>query len=188
MITIQLTPEEFSQAAHVANLRFTFSELARLRDALYKKTYFEAFIVHLWGCMGELAFCKWAGMPWKAGVNKFKTEADVGKDIEVRHRSKDDWDLITRPGDDPSKRYVLTTGEGPEIHIHGWILGSDGMQDKFRATHGGHKAAFFVPQKELIPIEQFKTGNGATDRRVDGGEKLAAASPRTVASVLNAYK
>lgn len=181
MQTIQLTPEEFSLAAHVANLRFTLSELARLKDALYKKSYFEGYIIHLWGCMGELAYCKWSGQPWKAGVNKFKKEADVGKDIEVRHRSKDDWDLIIRPGDDPEKKYVLTTGEGPDIHIHGWILGKDGMKDEFRATHGGHKAAFFVPQGALHPIESFR--EGVAQPPVGKESSL----PRSVSKVLAAY-
>lgn len=182
METVKLSPEEFSIAAHVANLRFTASELARLRDALYKKTYFEAYIVHLWGCMGELAYCKWANVPWKAGVNKFKSEADVGKDIEIRHLSKDDWDLIIRHGDDPNKKYVLTTGEGPEIHIRGWILGKDGMKDEFKATHGGHKAAFFVPQRSLHPISTL----GETVARAPMEKE--GATPRTVASVLAAYE
>lgn len=181
METVTLSPEEFSLAAHVANLRFTLSELARLRDALYKKTYFEAYIVHLWGCMGEMAFCKWSGQPWKAGVNKFKKEADVGNDLEIRHRSKDEWDLIIRPGDDPAKRYVLTTGEGPEIHIHGWILGKDGMKDEFKATHGGHKAAFFVPQRSLHPLSTLRETVGRTPVEKEGS------NPRSVARVLATY-
>lgn len=149
MEQVKLTPEEFSLAVHVANARFLEANLRGYKDQLFDKSYYDGFAIHLWGCIGELAVSKWMNIPWKASINKFKDTADVGEDVEVRHRLNAKHDLIIRNGDDPARYYFLTTGDAPNVNIVGYIQGREGMLEQYKAAHGGYKIAYFVPQSAL---------------------------------------
>lgn len=172
MIQVKLTPEEFSLAVHIANSRFLEANLKGLKDVLFDKSYYDGFAIHLWGCLGELAVSKWMNIPWKASVNKFKKEADIGTNIEVRHRLNPKHDLIIRNGDDPDRFYFLTTGDAPIINIVGYIQGSAGMVDKHKAAHGGYKIAYFVPQDTLQDPANFGGTHMAPSSITNGNESI----------------
>jgi len=158
MQVVKLSPEEYSLAINIAEKRWLYSELANRKDSVNDKSFTQGFLIHLWGCLGELALSKFLKITWPAHIDKFKREPDIPPCHEVRHRSRDDWDLIIRPGDDPERVYWLTTGEGPEVKIHGWILGKDAMLEKYKATHGGKRAAYFCPSSVL---RTDSTGNSS---------------------------
>ena len=69
--------------------------------------------LHIEGAGGELAVCKHKFWYWKASINTFKGEADIGDWIEVRTRSRHDYELIVRPDDNLDRLYVLVTGVMP---------------------------------------------------------------------------
>ena len=110
--------------------------------------------IHILGACGECAFAKGTNRYWSAGVNTFKG-SDVGANIQIRTRSRHDYDLIVRHGDRDDDIFVLVTGGPQTFLIHGWIKCSDAKQPQFLANYGDHGEAFFVPKSALLPIEQL---------------------------------
>lgn len=103
------------------------------------------------GAVGELAVAKALNVYWNGSVNTLRALDLSG--IQVRTHSQRDYDLIVWPDDSPDDLYVLVTGKMPEYRIHGWIRGSDAMQDHWLKEHGDRPPAYVVPQDALQPIE-----------------------------------
>lgn len=111
--------------------------------------------IHVVGALGECAFAKATGRYWSGSVNTFKSGGDIGKNIQVRTRSKHSYDLIVRDGDKDDDIFVLVTGGPTDYEIRGWMLARDAKSEKYRANYGGYGDAFFVPAKDLHSISQF---------------------------------
>lgn len=103
----------------------------------------------------EMATAKLFGIYWNGSVGTFK-EADLGKDIQIRHTVRDDGCLIVRANDKDDEIYLLTTGKCPIYSVHGWILGADAKNERFLKDPNGRGAAWFVPQHELKDIQTLK--------------------------------
>jgi hypothetical protein len=106
---------------------------------------------HIEGACGEAAFAKVMGMYWSAPINTFKRGGDVGA-IEVRTRSRHDYELIVREDDSDRATFVLLTGACPRYRVHGWITGAEAKRAEWLQQHGGRESAYFVPQASLSPI------------------------------------
>jgi len=111
--------------------------------------------IHILGALGECAFAKATGRYWSGSVNTFKSGGDIGKNIQVRTRSKHCYDLIVREGDKDGDVFVLVTGGPHEYEIRGWMSAEEAKQDRYRANYGQYGEAFFVPAKDLHPIDPF---------------------------------
>jgi len=149
MNDITLAPNEMTTAALVGASRALESKTRGLKDR-------HGFSGGCWetqieGAAGEMAAAKAMGLYWDGSVNAFRKPDLPG--IQVRTRSQHGYDLIVRPDDSPDDLYVLVTGKMPEYQIHGWIRGSDAMQDRWLKEHGDRPPAYFVPQDALQPIE-----------------------------------
>lgn len=107
--------------------------------------------LHIEGAAGELAFARAVDRYWSGPVGNFK-DADLGTRVQVRTRGHHSHDLIVREADNPAHAYALVTGRAPNFQVHGWIWGRDAKQECWRANHGGHGWAFFVPQQALTQI------------------------------------
>lgn len=153
---VKLSPEECHMAVLIASTRQTSSAIKGLKDRINDKSWFDGFLVHFHGCVGEIAAAKALDVHWPGWVDRFTTVADLGDNIEVRHRVDNAHDLIIRNSDDKDKFYVLTTGLPDAVIVHGYIRGKNGMNKTFIRTHGGKPAAYFVPKEFLSPIEQLK--------------------------------
>lgn len=108
--------------------------------------------VHVEGAAGEMAAAKALGLYWSGSINTFKTGGDIGT-LQVRTRSRHDYDLIVRDSDRDDDRFVLVVGCAPVFDVIGWILGRDAKRQEWTRTHGGRSEAYFVPQNQLLPIE-----------------------------------
>lgn len=108
--------------------------------------------IHVLGALGECAFAKATGRYWSGGVNTFKGEPDLMGGVEVRTRSKHEYDLIVRPDDSDDGLFVLVTGGPKDFVVHGWMRGADAKQDQYLANHGNHSPAYFVPKSALRPV------------------------------------
>lgn len=104
--------------------------------------------IHIEGACGEAAFAKGLNLYWSGSVNTFKQGGDVGS-LQVRTRSREDYDLIVRSKDRDDDIFVLVTGQVPTYTIRGWIRGIDAKQSKYLKGHGGRTPAYFVLQKDL---------------------------------------
>jgi hypothetical protein len=110
--------------------------------------------VHIEGALGEIAAAKALNIYWDGSVNTFKADDLAG--IQVRTRSRADYELIVRPGDDDGAAWVLVTGKHGKYDVRGWIKGDDAKRDEWLAAHGNRPAAYFVPHAALKPIEELR--------------------------------
>lgn len=149
-IPITLTRPELLLGAQIGSLR----HIAAVKDGRRDQHGFtgDGWGIHIEGALGEIALCKALGIYWPATVNSFG-KADALRDVQIRTRSRNDYDLIVRDGDKPHERFVLVTGLHGNYMIRGWILGAEAMQPQYRATHGDREEAYFVPAIALSSIK-----------------------------------
>jgi len=110
---------------------------------------------HIEGACGEIAVAKLLGRYWSPSVNTFSAP-DIGLNIQVRTRSRHDYELIVREKDEPEHAYVLVTGKAPAFIVRGYCLGSDARQKEWLQEHGGRPPAWFVPQASLWPWRDLR--------------------------------
>jgi hypothetical protein len=145
---VVLTKMEALMAMHVGAMRH-FSSIFGGREDRHGAN--GTWDLHIAGAMGELCVARVLGIYWDGAIDVFK-KADLGADIQVRTRSRHEYELIVRDDDDPSDRFVLVTGSCPHFIVRGYIRGEDAQVAEWRHTHGNREPAFFVPQSALLPI------------------------------------
>ncbi len=109
---------------------------------------------HIEGACGECALAKALNQHWNPSVNTFKRGGDVGN-IQVRTRSKQNYDLIVRSDDSSDDTFVLVTGCSPRYEIRGWIYGKDAKRDEYVKAYGGRPSAWFVPVEKLKDMKSM---------------------------------
>jgi hypothetical protein len=150
---VTLSPAELISAAQIGIIR----QIEAIRRKLPDKHGYvgDGWSLHVEGACGELAFAKALNVYWAGTVNVYK-DADVGANIQIRTRSKANYDLLIRSDDSDDEVFVLVTGTAPTFRVVGWILGRDAKQGCWEQTHGNRPPAFFVPQSELRPISELR--------------------------------
>ena len=160
MEKIQLSWQEFEIVTGVA-VRQCFSSWKKgSKDAhgFKSHTLFDHTVISLGA---EAAVAKLLNKYWSGSYDQYKNTPDVGKNIEVRHTYSKPPKLILRPNSDEKmsdRHFVLTTsnvksGEKPCYFIHGYILGKDGMQEKYLTDFGKPER----PKCWAIPIEDLNS-------------------------------
>lgn len=153
METIRLTSSELMGAALVGVMR----QVTNLRDAredAYGCRRDDGWRAHIEGACGECAVAKFLGMYWNGSLGKLRA-ADVGT-LQVRTRSRHDYDLIVHPGDEDDSPFVLVTGTAPVYVLRGWIRGRDAKLPEFWSDPAGGRPAFFMPQSRLRAMRDLK--------------------------------
>jgi hypothetical protein len=108
---------------------------------------------HILGAMGEIAAAKAMGIYPGFTINNFDGP-DMGIDIQVRTSRRDK--LIIAPHDKADQKYVLVTGNAPNMNVVGWIWGNDAKDDIWMFDpHNNRPPAYFVPSEALYPIEEI---------------------------------
>ncbi len=150
---ITLTEIERRIGRWVGKLRQEEAERMGLED----KYGFEGdpLACHINGAMGEMASARCLGVYWPPSVNTFRAP-DLFCDLQVRTRSRHNYDLIVRPGDQMHHAYVCVTGEDGEYRVHGWLWGHEAECAGNRETYGGRPEAFFVPQVRLHDLRDLR--------------------------------
>jgi hypothetical protein len=150
MVDITLAPHERDLAAWVGVRR---NDEAKRQGLCHKAGYKgDGQKVNIEGAGGELAVAKALNVYWDGSVNTFK-QPDLQGGLQVRTRSRHDYDLIIRPGDAPEERYILVTGQMPHYRIQGWARGVDVMLPQYFKSPNDRPEAYFVPASKLQPIE-----------------------------------
>lgn len=152
--TITLAAHELHMAATVGLRRQVSSVITGLQDR-HGMNPEDGWRAHIEGACGELAVAKYLRKYWDGSVDTFRTLPDLGN-VEIRTRSRHDYELIIRPDDDTEKYYVLVTGRAPHYRIRGYILGAAARCDQWVQRHGGRSPAWFVPSQALIPLQKPK--------------------------------
>ena len=116
----------------------------------------KALDIHLLGAAGEVAVASYLGM--KEHLFK-ETEARRGSDdlpgIDVKTRSRHQYDLIVQKNENACKKFVLVTIESQKTFLHGWCYGRDAMKEEFWADPARGRPAYFVPKEALSPMESL---------------------------------
>lgn len=149
--TVTLAAHEVLMAATIGMMR----QISAITRSLPERNGHEGpgWNSHIEGACGELAVAKLLGTHWSGSINTFKLGADVGS-LQVRTRSRSDYELIIRDDDKDEDVFVLVTGQCPTYDVVGRIVGRNGKKDEWRHAHGGRAAAWFVPHDALESIEQ----------------------------------
>lgn len=151
---VQLSPAEIVIATTVGAMRHSEALHSGRRERHGSTSDQDGLSKHVLGACGELAVAKVLGLYWGGDVCTFKAP-DVGG-VQVRTRSRDDYDLIVRPGDADDEVFVLVTGSPTRLWVRGWIYGRDAKRPEFLQGYGGRPAVWFVPVDQLRPM--FTTG------------------------------
>ncbi len=153
MVEVTLAPNEFYYASTIGVMRQIKNLQNRRRDR-YGAQKEDGWRMHIEGACGECAFAKWMGMFWSGSLENLRA-ADVGA-YEVRTRSRPYYDLIVHPNEADDARFVLVLGTAPHFKLAGYMYGRDAKDQRYWSDPAGGRPAFFVPQKELQPIEELK--------------------------------
>jgi hypothetical protein len=114
----------------------------------------KALFIHKLGAAGELAVADFLNL------RQFlyqETEAkrgscDLPPDIDVKTRSRHDYDLICQLDEKPGKTLVLVTIQNKITLLHGWMKSEDAMQEQWKKDPARGRPAYFVPQSALFPL------------------------------------
>jgi hypothetical protein len=117
-----------------------------------------ALFFHKLGAAGELAVADYLHL------REFlyqETEAkrgscDLPPNIDIKTRSRHDYDLICQLDEKPGKILVLVTIQNKITLLHGWMKSEDAMQEQWRKDPAGGRPAYFVPKTELLSLSTLK--------------------------------
>ena len=154
MIEVKLTHDEEVAAAKTGLLRETYYETnPNFHDQIARGNLHEAVLRHSEAAGAELAAAKYFQIPnFKLTINTFKSVADVGKRIEIKHSVWKQGHLIIRERDRNEDIAVLVTGKSPNLFIVGWLPVSVAKSDRFKHKDG----SWWISQINLRPMGNFK--------------------------------
>ncbi len=193
--TVRPTHDEMSAAAAVGCLRQKEARLAGKRESHGRRDgagdrggLSAAWMNHIEGAMGEMAFAKFAGLHWDAPVNTYKSGGDVGL-IQVRTRVGEGpnrycRDLIIRNADATESVYVQVVWWDHEaFDVVGWCVVGDVRRECFRSawyksyTPGRTDLAWFIPDSALRPMSEFPRHAYSGPHGLPPGAGIAAPGP-----------
>lgn len=148
---IVLTWHEVALASHVGWMR----NISSMRDKRTKGAGLTTagWTEHCEGACGELALAKKLGLYWNGSIDTFSANDLPG--LQVRTRSRPEYELIIRPQDSDDAIWVLLTGQSPEFWVRGWIRGREAKQKEWLRSYGNRPEAYFVPTDRLHPVEEL---------------------------------
>lgn len=114
----------------------------------------QAIHLRTMGYLGEFAFAKWLGIPWRSdNRDHFREAPDVGgwdvKTTDNRHHR-----LIVTPQDALDRRCVLVIDQRPEFHIVGWFRAGDARRSEWWERHREGGGAWYVPRGMMRLIDR----------------------------------
>jgi hypothetical protein len=150
MIKHEVRLEEFELrlAAMVGAERYIQAITRKLQE-LHGDDNDSTWATHIEGACGEMAYAKFRGIYWNGSVNTFRAP-DVGSRIQIRTRSRHDYELFVRPTRDKDDDiFVLVTGKAPIFWVRGFMRGIDAKKPEWLKDHGGRPPAHFIPNEAL---------------------------------------
>lgn len=149
---VTLSPDELTMGAALATSR-VIDAIKLNRENNHGFTG-PGWLENIEGYLSELAVAKALQVYYSAGEGKGFKGADVGDTIQVRWAKESHYRLIVREADSSAYTYVLVTGNAPTYNIRGFISGSNAKHPVYFETPDNDRpGAYFIPQKNLNPIE-----------------------------------
>jgi hypothetical protein len=148
---VTLTWHEAIMAAHIGVMRQVAAIKAGKKD---RHGYDgEGWNEHCEGACGEVAIAKMLGVFWDGSVNTWSAHDLPG--LQVRTRSRHDYELLVRPCDCNETPWVLVTGKCPNYRVRGYVYGREAKRREWLQSYGGRPPAYFVPHSNLRSVEEL---------------------------------
>lgn len=148
---VTLTWHEAAMASHVGWMRQLSAVKAGKHDCHGYSG--DGWSEHIEGACGEMAVAKMLGIFWDGSVNTWKANDLPG--LQIRTRSKHDYELLVRPSDADETPWVLVTGRCPHYRIRGYLYGREAKRSEWLRDHGGRPPAYFVPHSHLRSVREL---------------------------------
>lgn len=158
--TIHFTWSEMMMAV-IVGVQRQMSSLRKGSDDRFVKEGAKGWDAHIEGAIGEFAVAKALNIHWAGTLDTYKRGGDIGANVQVRNRSRHDWELQIREDDIPKdgeqeQYFVLVTGTGFDRVVRGWFPSRQPKEAAWWKNHGGHGYAWFVPQDRLNPLHELE--------------------------------
>lgn len=116
-----------------------------------------ALEMHRLGALGEVAVASHLGLEDHLFTQTDATRhsCDLPGSIEVKTRSKHNYDLIVQRDERVDKKLVLVTIQNSVIRLHGWTYAGEVMKPEFWSDPAGGRPAYFVPKSQLRSMSEF---------------------------------
>lgn len=152
-IEVELTGHELMIAAEVGARRHARSLIAGRKD--YGGYKGKGWDIHIDGACGELACAKALGLFWSGMGQAIEDDSDV-MGLQVRTRSRHNYELYVWPRDDPDATFVLVTGTAPVFRVHGWYEGARAQaHPEWLLSPTNREKAYFVPHHQLHSLDSI---------------------------------
>ena len=158
MTKISLNFQELDLAINTARLRMAVSIASNRRYGAQTgdRDWVERHNDEVIGACGEIAVAKLGKFFFVPGLNEFHNVPDVFRDVEVRSTANQQGKLVVRDNDVLERRFVLAIVRGSVVVLAGWIYGTEGAKSEYLANPYNKTPAWFIPIKNLRPMETFQ--------------------------------
>lgn len=149
---IKLSPSELMLGATVGILR-QITDIRDSRSPAYGSNDENDWQKNIEGAIGELVVAKHFGIFWNGNIGKLSLP-DV-EEFQVRTKSKEHHKLILHQRDEDNAIFIQVCGVNGTYEVVGWLKAIDGKKEEYWADPVGGRAAYFVPQKALRPMDEL---------------------------------
>ena len=156
---IFLTEDQKKIALNEAERRQTYNEKKRLQGRNKAPAFGSSSLtLHQVGALGEMAVAVYLNLQEHVfqAQSAVRGSADLPGDIEVKTRSKHNYDLIVQKDERPDKKIVLVTVEKETIILWGWCTAAEAMKQEYWSDPARGRPAYFMPKKALHSIETLE--------------------------------
>ena len=117
-----------------------------------------ALFFHKLGAAGELAVADYLQLRefLYQETEAKRNSSDLPPNIEIKTRSRHNYDLICQLDERPGKILVLVTIQNKTTLLHGWMKSEDAMKEQWKKDPAGGRAAYFVPSCELHSLVDLR--------------------------------
>jgi hypothetical protein len=149
-VGVRLTYGQLSMAAHVAVMRNASNILKEIAPKHGASNAEGSWEMNINSCCAELAVARYTNRFWCGTFNNFKAR-DVGGLVDVRSRSREDYDLILYRDDPDDVPFVHVWSHSPDFTLWGWMFASDGKKEEYWSDPSGkNRPNFFVPRRAQL--------------------------------------
>lgn len=117
-----------------------------------------ALFFHKLGAAGELAVADYLQLRefLYQETEAKRGSSDLPPNIDIKTRSRHNYDLVCQLDEMPGKILVLVTIQNKTTLLHGWIRSEDAMRGRWRKDPAGGRMAYFVPKAELLSLSTLR--------------------------------
>jgi len=147
--------ELMEMAADIGDRRWANGERINARNRFPEQGWSAQVDGHVRGALGEATFCQWVDVFWPMSIRAIRHPdvyvAGVPYEIKTPARHTDPLRIRDDPKYVDGTWFVLVTGTGPIMRIHGRISLADALAHPMADPGGRGLPCHIIPQADLVP-------------------------------------